>query len=143
MNKEELLNKVVEWTGETAEKIGDFAAKEIPPFITEYLTWKFWENAFHIILYAGSVIGAIIIVGCMVKFTMHCFKKKDENGYSSDWEFASVLSTIISAVCSVLFFCIALKEFPSKNILDCMQIKLAPKVYLVEKAAELYKQNKQ
>lgn len=141
MNKEELLNKVVEWTGETAEKIGDFAAKEIPPFITEYLTWKFWENAIGVGFYLILIPIFIAVAIGLYKAVQIMWKKKKENPHS-DWEVPAVLSTIFGGMSALVLSGMWILNFPTDKILDCVQIKLAPKVYLVEKAAEIYKENK-
>jgi len=142
MNNEELLNKVAAWVGETADKIGDFAAREIPPFIHEYLAWKFWENIIGIIfhfIFLFVVIGVITLSYKTIKF----FIKKTNGNYASDgWFMGTIFSFVIGAACSIILSVNWIKDFPSDKILECVQIKMAPKIYLVEKAAEIYQQVK-
>ncbi len=141
MNKEELMTKVVEWTGETAEKIGDFAAKEIPPFIHEYLQWKFWENAIGVGFYLILIPIFIAAVIGLYKAIQTMWKKKKENPYS-DWEVPATLLTIFGGIGAIGLFIIGISNFPTDKILDCVQIKLAPKVYLIQQASEIIKENK-
>ncbi len=131
--QQELLQKVGDWIIKTTEQIGDFAAKEIPPFITEYLQWKFWENVMAIVQY-GSAIGICTI------FSIICYKVARKYKNNEDVMIPAVIGSVASAVMGFLFLIIT---FPTENIKNCIQIKIAPKVYLVEKAAELYKQSKQ
>lgn len=47
----ETQQKVLQWIQATTDKIQDFAIAEIPPFIHEYLNWKFWEAGIEIVVY--------------------------------------------------------------------------------------------
>lgn len=127
----ELTKKVIEWIEVSAQKIGDFAISEIPPFIHEYLTWKFWEagiEAFMLIIYP------LIVLICLIKFGRKTIKWTiDEMDDSSG---ASVFLTLaVGAVVIVP----AVLMLPLTQIKDMVQIKIAPKVYLIEKAAEMLK----
>lgn len=140
-NLENLTEKVIEWVGQAAQQVGDFAAKEVPPFITEYLTWKFWENVANMGFYVMWILVYVILTLTFYKVAKFLFNKYKETKIT-DWEFLGGLSTIaaiISCALGLLYACI---DFPQKQIIDCIQIKIAPKVYLVEKAAELYKESK-
>ena len=48
MENNELTKKVIEWLETAAQKVGEFATNEIPPFIEQYLNWKFWEAGFGV-----------------------------------------------------------------------------------------------
>lgn len=138
---DELTKRVFDWVSATAEKIGDFAGKEIPPFITEYLTWKFWENILNVGAYFFGLIVFIIIILSLFKLTVHLWTKAKEIPHS-DYDLAATVSSALTMVgfltCAVYFVI----NFPLQSIFDCVQIKIAPKVYLVERAAELYKEAK-
>lgn len=142
MNQQELLVKVSDWIAQTAQQVGDFAAKEIPPFITEYLTWKFWQNAVPVICHLSALIIPAIAIPLCIKAIKVCWEKKKACSYS-DWEIPAILLTILGILGSCAFVATWCSNIPLDNITNCIQIKVAPKVYLVEKAAELYKQTKQ
>ncbi len=128
---EKLTDKMIEWVGKTAEQIGDFAAKEIPPFIHEYLTWKFYEAAFDVAVY-----GLIILLLCV--FWIFIVKRlvvwSDKWAYRSDG--FSWLMTVVPVFFSLLT---PFVMFPKSQIKDMIQINIAPKVYLLEKATEIIK----
>lgn len=133
MNTELLSEKVVDWVAKTTEQIGDFAAKEIPPFIHEYLTWKFWEAAISAIYSLIPCLVCVVLLICFAKKVwLWTLKYLDESGG------ITILAPILFyGVCVVIFF----SNFPKSEIKDMIQIKLAPKVYLIERAAEIYKQH--
>lgn len=131
---EKLTEKVMLWVSTTAEQIGDFAAKEIPPFITEYLTWKFWENVLHIGLYGfAAVVFGLLLFGAY-KVVRWIWVRN----FGGD-DFVSYLSTIALIIVTIVYSVNLCINFPTQNLLDCVKIKIAPKVYLIEKAAELLK----
>lgn len=140
--KEDLLQKVSDWIVKTTEQIGDFAAREIPPFIHEYLQWKFWECIINIsvhLILVVFIVGLAITLHKTVKFLWN----KHLNGSRGDsWDFGAILSAVLG-VAALLSLSIAwILHFPVQDIKDCIQIKIAPKVYLVEKASEIYKGSK-
>lgn len=133
MNNElqiDLQTKVWQWIESSAQAIGDFAVKEIPPFVHQYLEWKFYEAAYGAFIHLAIVAMAI---------TLLCFTRKimswaERHSKASDG--TSYLVPVASCcVVIVVFF----TNFPVKEIKDMIQIKIAPKVYLIEKAAEIIK----
>lgn len=125
-----LQEKVIQWIESTASKIGDFATEQIPPFITEYLTWKFWEAAFSASLYLIVLAVAGVYLAYWKKIWAWTMKELN----SSDG--VSLLPTLLSAVGVSLLL---IFQFPYDEIKDMIQISIAPKVYLLEKTAELIK----
>ena len=125
----ETQQKVLQWIQATTDKIQDFAIAEIPPFIHEYLNWKFWEAGIEIVVY---VLVMVLI------WTMHyIFGMKlwllIKSFRNPDIEYVAPIS--LTAGCILItFLC-----FPYGQIKDCIQIKIAPKIFLVEKATELIK----
>lgn len=126
----ELQTKVVNWLETAAQKVGEFASNEIPPFIHEYLNWKFLEAALNAGLFMIPVlIGFYVLLKW--KSLLGWAKK-----YSNDSEGFSWLGFVFSLLGAVaLIVCF----FPKSEILDMVQIKIAPKVYLVTKAHEIIK----
>lgn len=125
---EELQNKVFSWVSQTADKIGDWGSKEIPSFITEFLTWRFYENLISIGAYfALAILTAILILKALIPL----IKFIRTTAYEELMGFPIALSVFL--IVAIIF------NFPVPEIKDCVKIKVAPKVYLVEEAAKLIK----
>jgi hypothetical protein len=132
MADQDLQHQVFEYIKQTAEKIGDFASKEIPPFINEFLQWKFIEAG----IYSGC--WALIFLICFVA-GIFVIKWKKQIGRA----FSNTDGITIFFFFFWLSFCIILiatfvPVFLS-NILTMVQIHVAPKVYLIEQAANYLK----
>lgn len=125
-----LQEKVIQWIESTASKIGDFATEQIPPFITEYLTWKFWEAAFSASLYLIVLAVAGVYLAYWKKIWAWTMRNIDVG------DGVSLVPTLLSAVGVSLLLVF---QFPYDEIKDMIQINIAPKVYLLEKASELIK----
>jgi hypothetical protein len=132
----DLLKKVYEWVSSTAEKVGDWTAKEIPLFIQEFLTWRFWENAIGIFQYLSGclIFGVIVFLICkfLIKPLAKLSKEHPHDGYDIGCFFTSLIT--LGVMCIFLF-----GWFPTDNIKNCIQIKVAPKVYLMEEAIKIAK----
>lgn len=130
---EELQNKVFTWVSQTADKIGEWGGKEIPSFITEFLTWRFYENAINISLYG---MFACLVLFILFKYLIPLAKKcyTEDNKYGMD-DGSIMLALMLSFTITLGMIVI----FPLQEIKDCVKIKIAPKVYLVEEAAKLIK----
>lgn len=48
MKDQNLQQQVFEYIKDAAEKIGDFASREVPLFVQEFLSWKFVEAGFGV-----------------------------------------------------------------------------------------------
>lgn len=141
IEKEEVMQKLGDWIAKTTEQIGDFASREIPPFIHEYLQWKFYENVISIVFYFSVIIFMIGLIVATFKLSVYGFKKHKENRHA-DWDalhYISGIACLTLSILSLVFFPIC---FPLNSIKNCVQIKIAPKVYLLEQSVELYKKNK-
>lgn len=134
MDTNKLTDKLIEWVETAAQKVGDFASNEIPPFVHEYLTWKFWEAGVSVAACAAFIIGFICIWAIWwVKHKAKIMKCAYE-GEVICFTFGGILLSIISIF---IFF----HEFaPSAK--DMIQIKVAPKVYLIERINDIVKENK-
>ena len=133
MDKEQIQTKVFEWVQGAAEKVGEFAEKEVPPFIHEYLTWKFYEALVPIILYSLFLIGVFVFLRKPIKWGWEwCIQEMEDSGGVSIG-----VGGLISAFCLIA----AAMLFPYGHIMTCIQIKIAPKIFLVEKASEIIKES--
>jgi amino acid transporter len=126
-----LQEKVIQWIESTASKIGDFATEQIPPFINEYLTWKFIE-ALVTTSYVGGLLMILFVAFCLcIKRLVKWAKESSEDTDGVSW--------IVPIPLTVITIGIIIGNFPIDEIKTMIQIKVAPKVYLLEKASELIK----
>jgi hypothetical protein len=130
---DQLKDRMMDWVSKTSEQIGDFAAREIPPFVHEYLLWKFWETAVDIAccFFIIGLCAAFWIFG-IKRVLVWSAKYKD---HSIGFSYAPSVIAIVISILTAFFV------FPKQEIKDLIQIKFAPKVYLIERAAEIYKGN--
>lgn len=127
----ELQTKVIEWLESAAQKIGEFASKEVPPFIHEYLQWKFFEACYHTTL----PIIFLLISSYVLRIGIKLMKsEKDHGGFEIIPFMLGITGTGLSLIA------VFIVSFTS--IKTAVQIKIAPKVYLIERASELIKENK-
>jgi hypothetical protein len=109
------------WIIEQASNVTNWANAEVPLFIQEFLIWNFYSGLINIV---GISILLVITFGLYIKFKKYLVESF-KNG-----EPLMVLSLVFILFLVVCLFC---------GVKDCVQIKVAPKVYLVEKAAEMIK----
>lgn len=134
--QQELQDKVYNWVASTAETIGDWTSKEVPLFITEFLTWRFWESMIGIFQYGGGLVIFIILLCGWYKFGHKALLTYQKEHPSDCADMIAYIFGII--VLGIGLLCI-FANFPTENIKTCIQIKVAPKVYLVEEAIKLTK----
>jgi hypothetical protein len=116
----DLINKGVQ----SAEKAGDFLLSELPGVVQQVMAWNF---VWSLIWFCLGVFLIPVVIWANVKIV-----KKIEIEYwdGSDW-FLVCLVDLVFLFPSVLLI--------SKNF-DWLKIWLAPKVWLIEYAANLVKQ---
>jgi hypothetical protein len=129
----EITIKVMQWLESAAQQVGEFASKEIPPFVHEFLQWKFYEAVF-------DASTGFLVEACFIAL-LCCTKKMVA------WAKVHSKQSFGTSYCApILIWCAAVPGFfivfPDREIKDMIQIKIAPKVYLVEKAAEILKSTK-
>ena len=126
----ELETKLIGWLETSAQAIGDFASKEVPPFIHEYLHWKFLECFYApCMALLGFVVFGLIMRKCWKKY-----KNDNDPALSELYCSGAICSSIFLFTTFFIFICSSLKNIPT-----AIQIKVAPKVYFMEKATELIK----
>lgn len=130
METNELQTKLIMWLENAAQAIGDFATKEIPPFIHEYLQWKFFEACYYTIL---PVIGLLISV-YILRWGIKLLNSNKDYG---ELEIVNVVGGSVLTLAA--FIVTMVNGIP--NLKTAIQIKIAPKVYLIEQAAEIIKGN--
>lgn len=111
-----------------AEKAGTFVAAEAPIVIEQLLRWKLTES------FMGIICGLIFLITSvfLFKFAKNGFIGKYKTSSDDDAAYAvNLIGCLISAAMSIftLYFTVG----------TCMKILIAPKLYLLEYAAELIK----
>jgi hypothetical protein len=124
--------KVIQWIEQAASKISDFAVEHIPPFIQEYLTWKFWEAA----VYTGCHL--IPVISALILYVFHI--KKLWNWSCEQADYTDGLSRLVPIGLTVILAAVTIGTFPIQHIMDMIQIAIAPKVYILEQASQLVKE---
>ena len=117
------ISGILDWVEQTAKTTEGFVIEQTPLYIQELLAWNFWES----IIYFGIGVFFLTICGFLIKHAT----KVDWSYGGNDGEQA------LTSIGSGLFFAIG-SGFAFAN-LDWLKILIAPKVWLVEYAAELVK----
>ncbi len=125
--KPELQEKLASWLQTTTERIENFATTEIPPFIAEYLHWKFLESSINIGLWTVFFVIWIALAIIYRKVGILLHEKTD----GMVW----VIGGVITGVFIIPLF----GTFPKDDIMTCVQIYAAPKIFLLEKTITLIK----
>lgn len=108
-------------------KAVDVVSEQAPVVANEYLTWMFWDNAFS----AGySLIVFLLIISIPIIMWLKSRKFEDEQD-----KFWMLLYSIFPLVFAMLIFYHGVIE----NVKECVKIKVAPRVVLIEKAVDLFK----
>lgn len=102
---------------------------QIPDVIQQFLKWKATEDIFFIVI--GLLVGLSGFILYRVFWKLHKNAQSDDNNYyDGSWMFGVVLSSILGTIISLIIIC--------PNLLDLLEILIAPKVYLLEYAANVY-----
>lgn len=124
--------KIIQWIEEASSKISDFAVQHIPPFIQEYLTWKFWESAVYTCCYFVPIVIMWMLYSVFIKKIWNWGKEQSNH--------TDGISRLVPIVFTAVPLVITTSSFPIQPIMDMIQISLAPKVYILEQASQLVKQ---
>lgn len=132
-NLTEKSNHLIDWLDSAAKGTGNFLSEQPPMVISEYLTYNFWMSLATFIL-CGLIFLVMVITGGVILKKKPFFTVDYRGGrdyFPTHMTGAAILSLSIIPFGS------------SCNTLDWFKIKVAPRVYVIEKAAELVKQIKQ
>jgi hypothetical protein len=113
------------WIIEQASNVTNWANAEVPLFIQEFLIWNFYNGLINIV---GILILLVITFGLCIKFKKNLVESFED-------EHPLMIITLVFTIPIVVFSVVNL----FCSVKDVIQIKVAPKVYLVEKAAEMIK----
>ena len=118
------LADIITKSVQTVEAAGQFILNEAPDVVQQLLVWKF---VCSVISFSCFVILPLILVSV---FLLIASRTKDE-----DTRLFSYVATIVSGL--VIWCLSAGISCGDGNALDWVQIKLAPKIYLIEYASKL------
>jgi len=113
----------------SAAQAKEFLVKETPDVIQQLLTWKVFESYTWLAL--SAFMTAMLFVNLLMMLRYH----KNHEGYFRNAEGVTVpwlLLTVFWVVVQFLTDC-----FATEYILTIIKINVAPKLYLLEYAAEL------
>ena len=136
--QETIADRVFKWVETTAQNINDFAHEQIPPFIEEFLMWRFLEHGVNVGIWVlFTSIPIAIILFCKKHLTIKDFDEVNP---------ITLISLILAGVLGVMSFCWFFSgglDVGSLSVVDnikqMVKIKVAPKVYLVEEAVKIIK----
>ena len=113
------------WIIEQASNVTNWANAEVPLFIQEFLIWNFYSGLINIV---GILILLVITFGLYIKFKKYLVESFKNGEPLMALSLVFIIPLVIFLVIGL--FC---------SVKDVIQIKVAPKVYLIEKAAEMIK----
>jgi len=129
----ELQQKIIEWLELAGNATAEFVTTQIPPIIQEYLYWKFMENMTSALFYMIPVLASLVWLIFYAKKTIQkCVSYDRKTSWDSCY---TAFPTVASIVSVIVFF----STFPLQEIKDMIYIKIAPKVYLIDKCSEFIK----
>lgn len=136
---QEKLDKMWLWVEETAKRVGEFGSEQIPIFIHEYLSWHWTES------FINCLIGFLMIIIPLIwaykagwgDMFIEKWEKRDEKGFSTGGLTRHGIKSLILSIISVPLLIIGLHKVFMNT--DWIKISIAPRVYLLDKAATMIK----
>jgi hypothetical protein len=122
----QIANKLIQYMSSTET----FLSTQIPDFAQQYLQWCFYSDLIQMFIFVlATILGWAFVIKLLPKIIKNC--EKHDSFYSVD---GAILMTISCVICAA-FTIITLICIPI-NTMDLIEIKVAPKVYLVENLAK-------
>lgn len=113
------LARLLKFLTDTLQETKDFTVDQAPAFVRELLLWRFWEAATWAAIW--TCIGVLLLtVGA--RFAGRLFEDDDDH----------LARTIVRGIA-----CVILVLAWSTNALTMVQVKVAPRVVLVEMARDM------
>lgn len=122
---------IIEQTKEGIAKGIEIAQQQTPDLINQLLRWQFAKHLFWVILGFSMFLICLILIKIIIKISE-----------KEDFDFAEPSSSFIVAFIWVIIIglgtLLSLISYPY-NVLTLIQIKIAPKIYLLEYISDLLK----
>lgn len=129
------LTKAEKYSGKIEDAVGsgvDLAMKEAPETARQFLTWHFYM---HLI---KGLTPLVLGVASLVFFTLG-IKWADWNGLGF-WCWSAIIGAIFSFICLLAFLCSPPNVISGlDHLMACVQIHVAPRIYLIEQVSQLFK----
>lgn len=106
-----------------------FLQAELPEVIQQLLMWKLFHSALLNLLGVSVLVVYVVLVRALMAWARHGEESKLD---SDDRLFAAIMATAINGVIALLIAAITIN-------LTWLKILVAPKIYLIEYAANLVK----
>jgi|ERR1043165_2666016 Na+-transporting NADH:ubiquinone oxidoreductase subunit NqrE len=126
---EKLINEALAGIINTAAELKEFAADQIPDILQQLLNWKMTES----LIYAALGVFLGIITAKSAFFTMKLWDLESKKDWTHRSEGKLILFSVGTPVVGLWSILLISK------LTIAIQIWIAPKVYLIEYAARLYK----
>lgn len=124
------FNNLASWVKQVGGATGDFISREAPLFVQEYVAWVFWSNVLAVMVLLGGAATMYGLGRWFHKKRTAFYARADLKYFDGEgWTIGMILSWIAAAV---LVSAAAFHFAPA-----ALKAKIAPRVLLVEKAAEL------
>ena len=117
------FSDLAQWIKSAAEASGDFIAREAPLFVQEYSAWVFWSNLLMTLMFIGFALSML---------PAFRYVSRNKEAFSEPDVPYELVMTVLWAI-TLGFIAIGVTCFGRVAI----KAKVAPRVLLVEKAAEL------
>lgn len=147
--KQENIDNIYNWLAARVESAENFVMAELPPFIHEYLTWHFWSNGIDVAVWLiwSLIWAAGIVVGWKLgwKYWNKAEVSREERGNNCHTDPEVALYMVPWIVGGFMAIALIANNTVNSHIEEAktmVQIKVAPKVFLLDKAAELIKEHK-
>jgi hypothetical protein len=115
------LTQLTDFLAKSTGQVYDFSKQEVPLFIQEYLAWYYYENLFYAMMW---LLTCIVLSVIAYKSSKH-LKLEGVVGE------ANALSAMFALIILVCF------SISMKYTLDCVKVKVAPRVILMNEARHL------
>jgi hypothetical protein len=137
------LGKAVDMAQTAVSKAVDLAAEEAPILMREFLMWRFIQNLLHFIVpFVLFLISIIVFLKNFPKW-IDSFRDDKAGKRSNEWrevdaqQVKNGLAGLVSGVCSLVTIMFVFSSF--SYLLVALQIHIAPRVYIIEQAIQLFK----
>ncbi len=140
------LGKAVDGAQAIVSKAVDVASEEAPKLMQEFLVWRFIDNVFGFALpFVLFLIFGSIAYNYLPKW-IDTFHTDAANTYSNKTTVEDTkqvkygLAGVIFTIAAIITGAMSLTYI--SNLKTALQIKVAPRVYIIEQAVEMYKDTK-
>lgn len=119
---------------DAVRKSVDFVSEQAPDVVREFCVWRFWESVIMAGFYIGLAVVLFFLFRYLSKKAAEAVKKCDSYD-AGGFEFLTVLLLALSIIVPCLFLGVG----GLSNVKNAVQVKVAPKVYIIEYVVDLAK----